>query len=215
MSTDPTIVVITDNDVDDPHWVRETLSQNDRKADAIPLHYRDAVVDVPEVADWVRDLVKIALDDRRVVPWIRRGPSLLLVGATGRGKTYQAYGAIRALSASGVGLSWTATTAADMYGQLRPRHRVDSETEFERYLNVGMLVLDDLGAAKGTEWNEEVNYRLINHRYEHELPTLITSNVPPAKLAEAMGERVASRLTEMSQRVVLRGTDRRAARGAA
>jgi DNA replication protein DnaC len=41
------------------------------------------------------------------------------------------------------------------------------------------------------------------------LPTLLTSNLRPAELASALGERVASRLAEMTQRVALKGTDRR------
>jgi DNA replication protein DnaC len=209
VTTDATIVVVTDDQVADPYWIGETLEQSARKAVAIPARYADAVVDVPAVADWVRALVAIAVQNRRLVPHIRSGPSLLLVGSTGTGKTYQAYGAIRALGVSGVGCSWMVTTAADMYAQLRPRPKVDSETEFRRYADIGLLVLDDLGAAKGTEWNEEVNYRLINHRYENELPTLITSNVPPKELVPALGERVASRLVEMAERVVLRGSDRR------
>lgn len=210
MTTDPTIVTVEDSQLDDPHWARETLAQGARKVAAtIPARYQDAVVDVPEVADWVRALVAIAVEDRRVVPYVRRGPSLLLVGSTGTGKTHQSYGALRALSVAGVGCSWVVTTAADMYGALRPRPRVDSEQEFERYVHAGLLVLDDLGAAKGSEWNEEINYRLINARYENEQPTLITSNVPPSQLASRLGERVASRLVEMAPRVVLKGADRR------
>jgi len=137
------------------------------------------------------------------------GPSLLLVGGTGSGKTFQAYGAVRALGRSGAGLSWTVTTAADLYAALRPRPRVDSEDEFERFARVGLLVLDDLGAAKGTEWNEEVNYRLINYRYEQQLPTIITTNVASGKLPAALGDRVFSRLVEMARRVQIAGSDRR------
>lgn len=90
-----------------------------------------------------------------------------------------------------------------------PRPGVDSEQEFERYSRASLLVLDDLGAAKTTEWTEEINYRLVNYRYERDLPTLITSNVPPKQLGAAMGERVASRLIEMTSRVILAEADRR------
>lgn len=210
MTTDPTIpgVMLADDDAD-PHWIAELRDTAARQAQRIPAHYADATVEVPEVAAWVRALVDIVRAERRVVPRIVTGPSLLLIGSTGSGKTHAAYGVVRALGVSGVGCSWLVTTAADMYAQLRPRPKVDSEEEFDRYSRAGLLVLDDLGAAKGSEWNEEINYRLINHRYEHELPTLITSNVPPKNLAAALGERVASRLVEMAEQVVLRGADRR------
>jgi DNA replication protein DnaC len=201
--TDPTIVTVTHND---PDVHEDVLERAAERAKAIPKHYRNAVVDVPEVAAWVTGLVHQAKSTRGA---ITTGPSLLLVGVTGTGKTHQAYGALRALSVSGVSCRWRFTAAADLYAWLRPRHGMDSEVEFARYMSAGLLVLDDLGAAKPTEWNEEINLRLINHRYEHELPMLITSNVPPKDLAHVLGERVASRLSEMATRVVLRGSDRR------
>ena len=72
-----------------------------------------------------------------------------------------------------------------------------------------MLFVDDLAAAKLTEWTEEVTYRLVNYRYEQCLPGIFTSNVPPAQLRDALGERIASRLVEMCERIVLKGDDRR------
>jgi DNA replication protein DnaC len=44
---------------------------------------------------------------------------------------------------------------------------------------------------------------------DRELPTLITSNVKPADLKPILGDRVTSRLVEMTTRVVLKGDDRR------
>lgn len=216
MTTDPTIVQLTADGTRDKWWLEDCIERGQKSQERIPARYRDAVVDVPAVADWVRKLVEIAEDEGRTVPRIMTGPSLLLIGNTGAGKTFQAFGAVRALSVCGAGCSWMVTTAADMYAQLRPRHKVDSEAEFERYTKSELLVLDDLGAAKGSEWNEEINYRLINYRYEHQKPTLITSNVPPKGLASVLGERVASRLVEMTDRVVIQGADRRLkARGVA
>lgn len=213
--TDPTIpgAVLTDTDAD-PHWIGELRDTAARQIEAhVPARFADATVTLPEVAAWVRGLVDIVREERRTVPRVVRGPSLLLVGSTGVGKTHEAYGALRALAVSGVGCAWMHTTAADLYGALRPRPRVDAEDEFDRFARVGLLVLDDFGAAKTSEWNEEINYRLINYRYEHQKPTLITSNVPPKNLPAALGERVASRLAEMADLVVLKGVDRR--RGAA
>lgn len=206
---DPTIVTVEDAPAYDPHWVADVRERSAKAMEAIPARYRDAVADLPEVAAWVRAVFDATLTQRRTIPLVRRGPSLLLVGSTGTGKTYQCWGAIRAFGVSGVSCGWVVTTAADLYAKLRPRPRVDPEDEFEKVANVGLLVLDDLGAAKSSEWVEEINYRLINHRYEHEMPTLITSNVPPKNLGEALGERVASRLVEMATRVVLKGADRR------
>jgi len=174
-----------------------------------PARYRDATVAVPEVAAWVRELVRLAVDPDEPVARVRTGPSLLLFGVCGTGKTHNGYGALHALSTSGAFCGWVATPAADLYARLRPRHGVDSEDVFERHAKAPALMLDDLGAAKGTDWVEEVNYRLVNYRYERMLPTLVISNVRPRDLAGVLGERVASRLTEMATPVVLKGPDRR------
>ncbi|HEX3778493.1 MAG TPA: ATP-binding protein [Pseudonocardiaceae bacterium] len=201
----------------DRHDLAEAIERGAaRCAKDIPTRYADANVDNPEVARWVRALADETVERMRgFVPAVTQGPSLLLLGPTGTGKTHQAYGAIRAIAVSGLHCSWLATTAADVYACLRPRPKVDSELEFERFAGARLLLLDDLGAAKASEWTEEVNYRLINHRYEHRLPTIITSNVAVKSLREEIGERVASRLVEMCQRVTLKGDDRRRSRGAA
>ncbi|SCF99919.1 DNA replication protein DnaC [Streptomyces sp. DconLS] len=142
-------------------------------------------------------------------PGIAEGPSLLIAGPTGTGKTYQAYGAIRTLLARGVRLRWEATTTADFHARLRPRAGHDAERELQTLARCPLLFLDDLGAAKTSEWTEELTYRLINHRYEQMLPTLITTNLPTEQLRVALGDRVASRLAEMTERVILNGPDRR------
>lgn len=194
----------------DPHWIRENRESAARRLKDFPVHYRCAQVSNPEIAEWVRQVIRGAVEASNLITVaVTHGPSLLVLGQTGTGKTYQAYGAIRALAESGASCNWVITTAADMYARLRPRHRVDAEEEFERYQRARVLVIDDLGAAKGSEFTEEINYRLVNHRYQNEMPTLITSNIPPKDLAAALGERVASRLTEMAHRVVVKGDDRR------
>lgn len=207
------IIALSDPPDRDPnrYAIRDAFVQGQRFADRIPARYANATPDLPEVAAWVRELVAGAIATEAGPPHIGRARSLLLIGGTGSGKTHQAYGAIRALAHSGITASFVITTAADLYAALRPRPRVDSEDEFERYARASVLVLDDLGAAKGTEWTEEVNYRVINHRYEHAKATLITTNVPAKGLHVALGERVVSRLIEMADRVDLNHPDRRIA----
>lgn len=183
-------------------------------AKVVPFHYRTAITAEPALRQWADDVTRDARQQQTargsLVAVAHRGPSLLLVGPTGIGKTHAAYGAIRDLAITGVIARWTVTTAADMYAALRPRHGVDSETEFDRYRNARLLLVDDLGAARTlTEFTEEINFRLVNHRYEHHLPTLFTSNVLPGELAQRLGDRVTSRLAEMCRRITLKGADKR------
>lgn len=161
--------------------------------------------------------------DDRTAPWVRRvtvdpdtAPGLMIVGPTGTGKTHLAWATLAAITQTGAPISnrWRALTAVDMYATLRPGGSKDPDATLRSYSGAHLLFIDDLAAAKATEWTEEITYRIINHRYEQCLPTMITSNVPPANMRDLLGERVASRLTEMCERVILRGDDLRKGRAA-
>jgi DNA replication protein DnaC len=179
-------------------------------ADArIPPRYRHALADHPRITAWVTEIARTGRPGPGGIPGIATGPSLLIAGPTGTGKTHQAYGAIRTLLRAGVRLRWEGTTVADLYAAQRPQHGSDPEQQLWRLARSPLLLLDDLGAAKQSPWTEELTYRLVNHRYNQLLPTLITTNLPVAELRDAVGDRVASRLAEMTDRVILTGHDRR------
>lgn len=192
--------------VDEP----ELFSPLDALSAGMPPRYQGAVADHPQVLAWARDVAEAAvapsLGARRQVT---TGPSLLMAGVVGAGKTHQAYGAVRRLVQTGVGVRWRATTAADLYANLRPRPGVDSERELAAVSRCPLLIIDDLGAAKASEWVEEVTYRLINRRYNHMLPTLITTNLAIKDLRAHLGDRVTSRLAQMTTRVEFEPVDRR------
>lgn len=162
-----------------------------------------------------RRFAKASMDRLDVDAWVRRYdaspkdcPSLLIVGPTGTGKTWQAYGALRLVVCTPEAPTWAATTFADFTAALRPSGK-DPEGAMDTYRRADVLLLDDLGAAKSSEWVEETTYRLLNHRYEALLPTIFTTNLPLAALREGLGDRLASRLVEICDRVVLDGPDRR------
>ncbi|MGH3923624.1 MAG: ATP-binding protein [Pseudonocardiaceae bacterium] len=179
----------------------------ERLAQHVPAKFRDARVTVVEVAAWVNGLIVTASATK--MTRVQHGGSLLLLGPTGTGKTWQAYGVLRALADSGVYCDWTMVTAPDLFASLRPRAGVDSERVYERYLGAKLLVIDDLGAQKDSEWTEEYLGRLIDARWRDELATLITSNVPATAFSVRFGTRITSRLGDMCTRVVLDGPDRR------
>lgn len=164
-----------------------------------PRRYRDALPDHPDVARWAERATTSPTD----------AASLLLLGGVGRGKTWQAYGALRAVLADQPGTEWAAVPFADFTASLRPRPGVDTEAEMGRYREARLLLLDDIGTAKGSEWVEEVTYRLVNYRYDAMLPTIYATNFVPDQLRDALGDRIASRLAETCARVVVDGPDRR------
>lgn len=175
-----------------------------------PPRYRNADTTLPQVQAWAD---RVAADPTTA-------GSILLTGTTGTGKTHQAYGALRRIAAAGPSVyEIRATTAADMYGLLRPKgSERGAEEELRRLCRVPLLLLDDLGSAKATEWTEEVTYRLINERYNACRPTIYTSNLPARAngapdLSSALGERIVSRISQDTTVVAMTGPDRR--RGAA
>ena len=194
----------------DPHWVETNRANADTSLAAVPAHYQDATVTDQGVRAWAVELCREAAASARAFnPRVATGPSLLLLGPVGTGKTHQAFGAIRQIVHTGVAVSWAAITAADLYAALRPSERGKPETVMARYAGIPLLLLDDLGAAKTSEWTEETTFRLINHRYENHLATIVTSNLAAKDLRPGLGERVTSRLREMARQVALKGEDRR------
>lgn len=64
-----------------------------------------------------------------------------------------------------------------------------------------MLILDDVGVEISGDDVRAILHRLVDHRWEHELPTLVTSNFTPAQLgdpalgAKRVDERIVSRFS--------------------
>jgi len=72
-----------------------------------------------------------------------------------------------------------------------------------------LVILDDVGAEKMSDWVSETFYLIVNERYVNMYPTIFTSNLPIADLAERIGDRTVSRIVEMCDVVELIGNDRR------
>lgn len=171
-----------------------------------PVRYRDATTDHADILEWVEGFRDYDSD------------SMLLLGPTGTGKTHHAYAALRLCAArvwrsrAGIWLPprWKAMTFADLIASLRPRGRdYDPEEVLESYVKAHLLLVDDLGAGKLTDFVEESTYRILNARYNAVRPTIYTSNLALPALKDAIGDRIASRLAEDCKRVILDGPDRR------
>ena len=173
---------------------------------AAPHRYRDATCTHPGIAAWA----DIAAADEH------EAGALLITGPLGTGKTHQAFGALRRIAESApTRFEAVATTAPDMFALLRPDGSPrGSEEEVRRLARIPLLLLDDVGAEKPSEWTEEATYRILNERYNACRPMVITSNLPVHSatghdLAARLGGRIASRLAEMATVVPMTGTDRR------
>ena len=157
---------------------------------------------------------------RAVAEWTRRyqagtlGPrhSLLLLGTVGTGKTWLAYAALRTLAESGhPRVDWAGGTVAETYARLRPSSGENPAAVFDELATASILLLDDLGATKHSDWTEETTLTLLDARYRTRGPVIATGNATPKELAVAIGDRALSRLVGMSVLVEVKGPDRRLA----
>jgi DNA replication protein DnaC len=82
-------------------------------------------------------------------------------------------------------------------------------TLFEDMKKVELLVIDDIGVEKVSDWLAEQIYLVVNHRYENRLPMIVTSNQSLEDLARTHRPQICSRLQEMCRVVKFTGTDRR------
>ncbi len=119
---------------------------------------------------------------------------LFLQGGPGCGKTYAAVIAcqIALLQEKRVYFS----TVTDLLSDLRP-HELDksqSEITLRRCKNADVLVFDDIGHEKSSEWVREQLYMIINHRWRKGLCTIFTSNFPIENLKTTVSEAVYSRV---------------------
>jgi DNA replication protein DnaC len=140
--------------------------------------------------------------------WARQvtdGVNLVVYGPVGVGKTGAACAAVRhaAATANAVGFR----PAPELFDGLRPG---GPEDLFRRVAETPILILDDLGAEKVTEWTGERTDMLVNRRYSDMLSTVVTTNLEPGALEAHVGERTFSRLVGEGA-VILRltGADRR------
>ena len=72
----------------------------------------------------------------------------------------------------------------------------DREDPLPDLYDVDLLVLDDLGREKVTDWASERLYVLVNERYNRRRPTIVTTNYTPGELSDRGYDALVSRLVE-------------------
>ncbi|RJX18929.1 MAG: AAA family ATPase [Ammonifex sp.] len=126
---------------------------------------------------------------------------LIFVGEVGTGKTFLACCIANAVLASGQEV--LLVNVPDFLDEIRATYDVSSDMEHSEHELLGLakgvplLILDDLGAFIYTEWARQKIYSILNHRLNHCMPVIITTNVALEELEEYLGERTTSRLFEM------------------
>lgn len=148
-------------------------------------------------------------------PVVEKG--LLFHGPYGVGKTHLAVGMLKAVIRK-TGAKGFFFETPELLRQVRNTYntRVD-ETEMgilKPILDADILVLDDLGTEKTSEWVQETLGLVINSRYNTRRPTILTSNLhdpmdstDPNSFMFQIGARTRSRLLEMCEWVEIQGPD--------
>jgi DNA replication protein DnaC len=128
------------------------------------------------------------------------GESLLIWGPPGNGKTHIAAAITNELYKRGYIVVFQ--SVPELLEKIRGtfnRESRDSENDIMKaLLACDLLVLDDIGAEKLTDWVQEIMFRIIDGRYRKKLPILYTSNLQPKELANQVGIRSYDRIVETS-----------------
>lgn len=144
---------------------------------------------------------------------------LILVGNNGIGKTHLACSIANKLIENGIPVIYG--TLINLLAELRNSYDTDndiSEMEIIKlYENVAILIIDDLGKEKPSEWGLEKLFTIINSRYENNLPVIITTNYNQNSLVERLSlngeietaKSIISRLYEMCYLVKIEDIDHR------
>jgi DNA replication protein DnaC len=218
---------------------RECQCRLDRRAaraiarTRIPKRYEHCALDNfdTDFPSSTRSLKQAYLSARKFVesyPLETRGTGLLLTGSIGVGKTHLAVGILQALvqerGATGLFYDYR-----DLLKQIQNSYnRQVQATELEilaPVFDAEVLVLDELGASKPTDWVWDTVAHILNTRYNDRRTTIITTNYANApqlagpqregatsaareeSLGDRIGERMRSRLQEMCVVVDMHGVD--------
>lgn len=141
---------------------------------------------------------------------------LLLAGNNGTGKSHLAAAVLHQRVQSGQAGAFV--TLPDLLAELRASYDRDAGVRSSDLIDLvsetPLLILDDVGAERVTEWAAEQLFLVINRRYQAKLQTIITTNHPKLSdlagwIGGLQGKRIVSRLAEMCRVVSMTGPDRR------
>lgn len=152
----------------------------------------------------------------REYPAVDRG--LLFMGPCGVGKTHLSVAILRGLVEKGVACLFY--EFGSLLKEIQNSYNLVSQTSEVRVLapvyDAEVLVLDELGTSKPTDWVRDTMMQIINTRYNERKITIFTTNYSDVRssnseetLEDRIGTRLRSRLYEMCKTVQLEGEDYR------
>ena len=177
----------------------------------LPELYRDRIFESFEVTEGTKQ----ALEASKKY-CTEGGKGLVFAGGnTGVGKTHLAAAIMNYKMAQGTETIFC--TVPELLADIRRVIKFQSETSelMELVKSAELLILDDLGAERDTEWTFEQLFVILNARLIKKKDTIITTNYQkPSELIEKLGggitgQRIVSRIREMCEWVIVAGNDYR------
>ncbi|MGI9034792.1 MAG: ATP-binding protein [Pyrinomonadaceae bacterium] len=153
---------------------------------------------------------KLALE----YPAVERG--LLLMGSVGVGKTHLAVSILKGLTEKGFSCRFYEFGALlkEIQNSYNPISQVSELKVLQPIFDAEILVLDEIGASKPTDWVRDTMAHIINTRYNDKKLTIFSTNYLDERKAEReetledrIGVRLRSRLFEMCKTVHIEGGD--------
>lgn len=127
------------------------------------------------------------------------GRAALLVGNIGTGKTHLASGIVQQVIREH-GARAVITSAAEIIrvakGVMRKGAQYTDRDVIEELAGFALLVIDDVGAQAGTEYERSLMNEVIDRRYQMVRPTVLVSNLTREQLTAFIGERALDRLRQ-------------------
>lgn len=177
-----------------------------------PCHFNSYIASDPSQVKALRLATQFTME----YPAVDRG--LLLMGAVGVGKTHLAVSILKGLSERG--FSCLFYEFGSLLKQIQDSYNANTKTSelgvLAPVLDAEILVLDELGASKPTDWVRDTMAHIINTRYNDKKATIFTTNYPDERqsdreetLEDRIGVRLRSRLFEMCKTIDVQGQDYR------
>lgn len=142
----------------------------------------------------------------------RKGEGLLLFGGYGNGKSHLAAAIVNEIIPLGVPAVFRVVT--DLLLKFKKTYNnhsnIDESGIIDTLIQADLVVLDDLGAERLTDWALEKIYEIVNSLYIHEKSLIVTTNVDVEfELEDRIGGRTYDRIIEMCKMVENTGTSYR------
>ncbi len=145
----------------------------------------------------------------------KKNQGIYLLGPVGCGKTHSVYAIainliIRGFDVKIYKLPRLLNSIRSSFSKKETKNNFEHNiTTIEEISNVDVLIIDDIGVERPTEWVLEQLYNIIDTRYENMKTTIFTSNYDLNDLADKTSDRIVSRILEMTDVFSLDGKDKR------